>query len=191
MLNTKEKFDLIFLDEEMEDLNGLETAKRLRKFDQEVKIVFVTCHMEVMQKGFHVNSYRFLEKRFLKESVIECLNDYFTEIKNNKQIEVDFTGTIVKINQKDIMYISAIRNGTFIYCNNEQFVSKLPLKDYESMLDKELFYRCHRNCIVNISYIDWIDKKIVLYRGYSLSYSRRKKAELVELYVKFITDNKR
>lgn len=191
LLNVKEKFDLIFLDEIMQGLNGLETAKRLRKFDQNVKIVFVTNYIEVMQKAFYVNAFRFIEKNLLEESIVKCLNDYFREIKNDKQIEVDFTGSIIKINQKDIMYITAIRNGSFICCSNEQFVSKLPLKDYENMLDKDLFYRCHRNAIVNISYIDWIDKKITLYKGYTVNCSRRNKAELVKLHVKYLVENAR
>ncbi|WP_408608132.1 LytTR family transcriptional regulator DNA-binding domain-containing protein [Anaerosacchariphilus polymeriproducens] len=46
-------------------------------------------------------------------------------------------------------------NGYFTEIKNDkQIVSKLPLKDYENMLDKDLFYRCHRNAILDVSYVD-------------------------------------
>lgn len=191
LLKAEVKFDLIFLDEEMSGLNGLETAMRLRKFDQKVKIVFVTSHTEIMQKAFRVNAYRFVKKDFLEADLIACLKDFLNEVKNEKQMEIDFNGTVVKINQMDIIYISAIRNGTFICCNKEQFVSKLSLKDFEDMLDKELFYRCHRKSVVNISYIDKVDKKIILYNEKSIEYSRRNKGELLELHFQYLFDNAR
>lgn len=186
LLESREKFDLIFLDEEMKGISGLETAKRLRKMDDKVKIVFFTSHTDIMQKSFHVDTYRFLEKKMEKQNVEYCLEDYINDRKNERYLEIDVQGVTVMVKQKNIAYITAIRNGTLVYCNYETFVAKCTLKDFEKKLDVELFFRCHRNTIVNISYIDWIDERIILYGGYKIRCSQRRKAELKHLYTKYL-----
>ncbi|RDU21888.1 LytR/AlgR family response regulator transcription factor [Anaerosacchariphilus polymeriproducens] len=186
LLESGIKFDLIFLDEEMKGLSGLETAKRIRKIDEDVKIVFFTSHTDIMQKAFHVNTYRFLDKKMDKQNIFNCLDDYFHDVKNEKYLEIDVQGVEVMIRQKDIVYITAIRNGTLVYCKNETLVAKYTLKEFEERLNQELFYRCHRNTIVNISFIDWIDEKIILFGGYKVKCSQRRKAELKQLYTQYL-----
>lgn len=186
LLECQEKFDLIFLDEEMQGMSGLETARRLRKMDDEVKIIFFTSHTDIMQKAFYVNTYRFLDKKMDKQYVEHCLEDYLNDRKNERYLEIDVQGIPVMIKQKDIAYITAIRNGTLVYCNYETYVAKCTLKEFEESLDAELFYRCHKSAIVNISHIDWIDERIILYGGYKVKCSQRRKAELKHLYTSYL-----
>lgn len=58
----EERYDVIFLDMEMEQLNGIETANHIREFDEHVIIVFVTSHTEYMRDSFKCAPFRFLVK---------------------------------------------------------------------------------------------------------------------------------
>lgn len=189
LLDNRKGLDLIFLDVEMKALDGLETAKRIRIFDQDVKIVFLTNHQEIMKKAFRVNAFRFLDKSFKEEDINMCLDDFLKEKQNEKLLEIELNGIPMQIKQKDIMYISAVRNGTMIWCTKESFISKRFLKEYETLMDPDLFFRCHRDTLVNVSYIDQIRDNISLFGGYQIKASKRNKTELKNLYTKYLVEN--
>ncbi|HIT85165.1 MAG TPA: response regulator [Candidatus Ornithomonoglobus intestinigallinarum] len=60
--NNIERYDVVFLDMEMRELNGIETANLIREFDEHIIIVFVTSHSEYMKESFQCQPFRFIEK---------------------------------------------------------------------------------------------------------------------------------
>ncbi|MDC9428716.1 two-component system response regulator RgaR, partial [Clostridioides difficile] len=54
--------DIIFLDIQMKDINGIEVAKKIRKFDEKVEIIFTTAFSEYAPQGYEVRAYRYLVK---------------------------------------------------------------------------------------------------------------------------------
>lgn len=60
--NNIERYDVVFLDMEMRELNGIETANLIREFDEHIIIVFVTSHSEYMKESFQCQPFRFVEK---------------------------------------------------------------------------------------------------------------------------------
>lgn len=57
-----ERYEVVFLDMEMEQLTGIETAKHIRELDEHVIIVFITSHTEYMYESFKCTPFRFLIK---------------------------------------------------------------------------------------------------------------------------------
>ena len=62
LIKSDKNFDLIFLDIEMPQLDGMETAQILRKNHKNEYIIFLTSHSELMAEAFKVKAFRFLEK---------------------------------------------------------------------------------------------------------------------------------
>lgn len=60
--NNIERYDVVFLDMEMNELNGIETANLIREFDEHIIIIFVTSHTEYMRESFKCSPFRFLLK---------------------------------------------------------------------------------------------------------------------------------
>ncbi|MCM1227603.1 MAG: response regulator [Clostridium sp.] len=58
----KSMYDVIILDIEMKELNGLETAEKIRSADNSVIIVFLTSHQEFALQGYEVNAFRYMLK---------------------------------------------------------------------------------------------------------------------------------
>ena len=62
LLKSKREFDIIFLDIDMGGINGIETAKRIRVYDKQVKIIYVTNYTDYTSMAFSVHAFGYLVK---------------------------------------------------------------------------------------------------------------------------------
>ena len=75
LLRAKEQYDLLFLDIDMEGIDGIETARKIRLKDKKVKIVYVTAYSEYAGKAFSVHAFGYLLKPVKKEKVLRQVED--------------------------------------------------------------------------------------------------------------------
>lgn len=73
MEQTAADYDIVFMDIEMSVLNGIETAKKIRKSNQKMVIIFVTDYQEYVYDVFDVLPFRFLRKPCSEEEVLAVL----------------------------------------------------------------------------------------------------------------------
>ena len=76
------QFDIIILDIEMDGMNGLEAAERIRRKDEDVLLMFLTSHSEFAIDGYAVNAYRYMLKG---ESDYLCMRQIESIISEYKQ----------------------------------------------------------------------------------------------------------
>ena len=79
-------YDLVILDIEMPELNGIDTAKHLRKIEEKTAIVFLTSHMEYALEGYEVNALRYLTKPVNTEKLLEIITYLLEQKKKDKRI---------------------------------------------------------------------------------------------------------
>lgn len=109
MLTSHVKFNLIFLDVEMPNFNGIETAERIRISDPHVQIVYVTNYKDYMKKAYRVHAFDYIQKPIDDESINTVINDYIKTIDLDKIDIVELLSIDQEkllINSNDIIYIS-------------------------------------------------------------------------------------
>lgn len=90
-------FDLIFMDHQMTDKNGLDTVSVLRKRNVDTTVIFVSSYKDVVFDSMKVNAFRFLVKPFEKEDLYEALDSVIKNLAKTAYIVVKDT-----VNQKNI-----------------------------------------------------------------------------------------
>lgn len=184
---SKDKYDLIILDIEMKDLNGLQTAEFLRQIDKNVILIFMTSYDKFVYQGYEVNAFRYILKNQPEPIYLKQLSDTIQEYyRNKKYIKVVDNDIEKELLTVDILYIEVYLHQIVIHTFNKEYYQKGKLSDYEKMLEACLFVRSDKSVLINITNIDYIKKNQVFMKNGKILYVSRNHLEKVtKAFLKF------
>lgn len=179
-------FDLILLDIQMNDMSGIDMAKKIREKKDHVAIIFITGISDYVFEGYDVNAVNYLLKPVKEEKLYDCLDQVAEEIIKEKPHIIVEGKKIEKIYLHNIIYLESRGHQCLINCIDKVIESKKGIQNYEDLLDKCIFYRCHRSYIINISKISSISKNEVdMINDEKIPIARGKWEEVNKMFLKY------
>lgn len=152
--NYQNDTDVLLLDIQMGQINGMDTARKIRSIDDKVEIIFITSLIEYALEGYEVRAYRYLIKPVkyenLKENIINCIKEI--DIKN-KYIIVKQQGNQIKLDINEITYVEVQKETITIHTLNEVYKTNGTMSNIEKDIDCDRFFRCHKSFLVNLEHI--------------------------------------
>ncbi|WIV10673.1 LytTR family DNA-binding domain-containing protein [Proteiniborus sp. MB09-C3] len=160
--------EVVFLDIEMPNLDGIECAKLISDIDPKKMIVFATAHPSYMPDAFEVYAFDYITKPFKVDRIIKTLNrikEISSEENNKGQEDIVYQQSVAEkliIKNKDginfididsIILIQREGKSTVIYTSDNKYTTSDGLNDIEGRLGKINFFRCHKSYLINISKI--------------------------------------
>lgn len=162
----KRKFDIIFLDVSMPELDGFETAERIRSIDENVVIVFCTSFYTISNagKGFEVDAEDFLSKPLLYKKVEYLLNKVYKKklLCAEEKLFLKCQDGLITLQLSDIIYIQVRNKLLILHTNKREIQSSQRMRELEERLSRKLFFRCHNSYIVNFDYVEGLKNDSVL-----------------------------
>ena len=183
-----QKYDLIFLDIEMQGTNGVEIARKIRKNNFEMAIVFVTVMMGEMCKGYSVGAFRYILKDEITEGIHECLEAFFYKEENKERMmEFPCVGGTRKIRLKYIIYLESQNHKVYIYLKNKEVLEIYERLDVlEKLIDSEEYVRVHKSYLVNMGYIHKIHGyQVHLREEMTIPVAKSRYGDVKEQYLRF------
>lgn len=164
-------FDLVFMDIQMEEMDGINCAKNLRAMGFNGNIVFLTSFSEYVFEGYNVQALNYLLKPASYEKVSGCL-DYTYRTLHNDLYTFPRGNEIMRIPYSKIIYFSSANHHTEIITTDEAYRQPDPLKNILPRLP-ECFQPCHRTAIVNLEHVSMMrGSELILSNGAILPISR-------------------
>lgn len=146
--------DILFLDINLEGMDGIEIAGKIREKYESVPIVFITAYINYALEGYKVRANRFLVKDDLENTFSECMDDICKEIiKKRKSMMFRCVDGDRRINLSDISLFETSGRQVVIHSGNNTFQMYEKLNSLEEKLTDYGFIRIHRFYLVNIKYI--------------------------------------
>ncbi len=181
-----ERFDIIYLDIEMEKEDGISAAKRIRRYDRNVLIIYVTSHENHMRDSFEVRPFQFLVKP-IDEKQMETYFKAACEEINREDCYFRYSYRRVnhKVEIRDILYFESNKRKIFIITENETFELYGKLNEIENILKncKASFLRVHQSFLVNYKHIKGqAYDSIIMNNGKRIAISEDRRKKISEQY---------
>lgn len=171
------RYHMIYLDVEMEQMDGFDAAECIRKIDATVPLIFVTSHENYAIRGYDVRALTYMLKPIDKEKFINAFVRALEEMHKNEMYFVfERQRSSVKLPEKEILYFQSCNKKVEVHMSGdkEEFTAKLD--DVELELEKSgfMFLRIHKSYLVNFRHITRINgDRVVLTDGEILQISER------------------
>lgn len=181
-------YDVLLLDIQMSEINGMELARRIRNTNKLVQIVFITGLPEYALEGYEVGAVRYLLKPIKEAELYQVMNLLYEECV--KKIEdyyiLTWKGTTIKVPFSDILYVEA--NGHYLNLHTEQedYEWKATLSSVVQTFEEHGFFLLRRGLYVNLSQIVQIGKdSCTLDNDEVLPVSKSRYKELNDAFIQF------
>lgn len=185
-------YKIVFLDINMMELNGIETARKLRELSDETYVIFVTAFINYTLEGYKVNAFRYLLKNSdnFKESLEECLDAIFQKMKIVPVAKrYRFAEGEKQFFLKRLVYVeSNLHTLVFHILEDDMAEYKMQktLNFIEEDIDDKMFLRIHQSFLVNISFVEYIEGKTVfLADGTSLPIAKSRYKMVQDAVIRF------
>lgn len=170
---TENDFDILLLDIEMGELSGMDLAKRLRRDNGFVQIIFITGFPDFVAEGYDVSALHYLMKPVSADRLLPVLDRAAANLaKTEKRLKVVFDRQVCFLPLSQILYIEAQKQYVLIHSQDGEYRMKASLGEVQKELD-ERFFRCQRSFLVNLCYVTRINPHcVVLQNGEEIPISR-------------------
>lgn len=191
LLAAGKHFDMVFLDIQMEGINGIDTARTLREQNEETVLIFITGIKEYVFDAFDVAAFHYLLKPIEENKFMEVFDRAVKEAekrkeKGQKQLFIKTRQRNITLEQKNILYIENRGRKAEIHTVDETIEIYAAMIELEKQLGGE-FYRCHRGYLVNMAYItEYSNDSIRLSDGESIYLAKEKYNEFVKEYMRYL-----
>ncbi len=147
-------YDVVFLDVDMPGLSGMDLAETLIGLDRAPAIVFVTAHSEHAVAAFEVAAADYLvkpvEARRLRAAIERIVPAAHAPARIDR-IPVEKAGKKLLLQVEDICHVMAKDDYSYIYTDEDRYLSTFSLAELEAKLENSGFFRVHRRYLVNLA----------------------------------------
>lgn len=189
--NNGEKFDIIFLDVEMGEIDGVEAGIKIREYDSKAIIIFISNHPQYAIPAYDCEAFYFIVKPIVPTKFKKVINKVMEKYKLLHQYYIiKNKGQVKKIAINDIYYIEIYRKHLIFHTGTGKYETIGKISEVLTNLSAYGFCQIHQGYLVNMSKIkDFDDFDIILDNNEKVMVSVRKRAEVLKIYAKFLERN--
>ncbi len=155
LLTYDRQIDILFLDIQMKDIDGMETARKLRGRKFRGFLIFITVLKEMVFQSFEVQAYDYLVKPVDEKAFEKTMERLFVSMQNASEasllIQKGYERRVVSL--EDIVFCEIIDRKIYLNLASSEVVDYYDrIENLENKLDSR-FFRCHRSYLINLRYL--------------------------------------
>lgn len=182
------RYDLIFMDIRMPEVDGMSAARRLRELDSVTTLVFVTSMVQYAVKGYEVEALDFIVKPVRYSSFEMKMRRILqaVEMKKGREVLLNVGGTVRVLPSASIYYVEVMDHDLTYHTDQGDFTVRGKLSAVEQQLPGEAFFRCSTSYLINLQHVRRLTGDVVQVGEWELRVSRGKKKELLAALAAFL-----
>jgi len=185
-------FDIMFLDIYMDEMTGIEAARKIYAVDQRCKIIFLTTANHFAAESYEVKAVNYLIKPLTRERFDTAIKVCLDEIAdNNKKLSVISRQVPLQIPFSKILYADTANRIVRLHLENSTLeVGRDFYSTVDPLLDDSRFIECYKGIVLNMEHIKrQTDDDFILKNGEKIPISKRKKKDFIRIYTEYTFEN--
>ena len=185
------KPDILFLDIQMPGMNGMETARFMRRNNEDMILIFVTAIEEYVFQAFDVGAFHYLVKPFSDEkfeevvkSAVRTVEKYYEKKSDEKYMMIQSAGSHIKVFLRDIVYAEVYNRKVIIHTRKKDIEYYGKLQELKDKAGQD-FFRTHRAYLVHFKYVEKYDANLVTMENGTALIAKQNYPEFVKQYLKY------
>ena len=186
----KAEFDIIFMDIQMEYMNGMTAAEEIRKLDPAVCIIFITNLGSYAVKGYAVDALDYLIKPVSYYTFSQSLCRALERMRRRdcRYLCINCKNSVRKVNCAHIYFIEVSGHSLIYHTADGDFSALGSMRGVEANLDGLPFFRCNKGYLINLEHVDGMTGEDALVHGMRIQISRSKKQPFLEALNRYINE---
>ena len=185
LLVSKDILDLVFLDIEMPELDGIETGKLLYRYQPNCVLIMATCREDRVKEAFVIHAFRFITKPYDMKEIKEALESFVDHRIGMGKIDFYDHRRLITIAEREIDFVRTINSYVEGWIQNRFLRKDISLNMLEEQLDKRLFYRIHRQYLINFYCVKEFDSHYVYLTDFKLPVARSRRTDFLKRFMEF------
>lgn len=175
-----EKPDLLFMDIQLGEEDGVELVRRIRKQNDSLPVIFLTNMESRVLDGYEVKAFYFLFKKEYQQKLPIIMERYLKEYYYANQLVIKDHGSVQNVLIKDIYWVEADKRNTMIHTEKSVLCDAKPIGTFYKQLPEWLFIEAYHCLYVNLDHISRVDAdSLLLDDGEAVPVSRRNRKEVM------------
>lgn len=189
LVNCEDVFDIVFLDIEMGEMNGIATAQILNQRSKHTKIFIFTSYNQYLDDAMDLQVFRYIDKTSNSERIIAGLKKAVESLQL-KDIYITVQGNEkIIISKNDIVYVEVKYKKVYVQTISERYVVREKMEFFKHILNSFNFAVPHGSYIINLEYVTKVKRDSVELNGaYNVSIAPKRQTEFKNKFVAFMGD---
>lgn len=180
LLESEKHYDMLFLDIEVGEENGIEIARILREKNPEMIIIVVTSYIKYSIEGYKIQAARYLLKPIAPSLLYSELDEVLKELLDKPAIVLQENRVKRRLRIQDIYYFESYGRKVQFHTRAEAFISKESVSYWAERLSDD-FIECYKGIYVHIRYIASLDADTLQLDNKQILPLARRRAETLRM----------
>lgn len=193
LLRYNKSIDILFLDIQMDGIDGMETARKLRSQNYKGYLIFITVLKEMVFQAFEVQAYDYLVKPIEEEYFDKKMERLFASMQNaneaNLLVQKGYESNIISFD--DIIFCEIIDRKIYLHLKSGEVIDYYDrIENLETKLDGR-FFKCHRSYLINLSYLkSYKNGMAYMINDQTIPVSRLRSKEFSSVVLKYMKERR-
>ena len=183
-------YDIILLDIQMNHMDGMSAAEKIRRLDEEVSIIFITSTVQFAVQGYLVDALGYVLKPVPYLAFEQIMNKAVKKVRARQEkqhITVETEYGMLKLDTERICYLESQKHSVIIHCEDKICRTSGPLKRFDEELAGKGFSKCHNAYLVNLGHVTAVTPVSVRFSsGGELPISRARKKAFMDALTDYV-----
>lgn len=189
LLASNEIFDIVFLDIEMEELNGIQTAKELNRINKNTVIFIITAYQKYLDDAMDLNVFRYIDKPIQAKRLYNGLDKAIEQINNNGITFRTKDDDIVTLRKSEIVFVEVKLRTVYVTTIDRRYVTREKMSFFRKNLTATYFAIPHASYIINFSFVkNYYRDHVIMKTGHTVSIAPKKQNEIKKKFIQFLGD---